>query len=241
MNLLKRITLLSTLVILSAHAEIDANKLVEEADLKRGLGNISHEIKVNITNNKDSKIEGYLVKFKDVKTSLIIQTEPERAKGRKLLLEDYSMWLFTPNIKRPVRISLDQKLTGEVANGDIANTNYASDYDAKFMKSIMNEGKEYYQLDLTAKNKKVTYHRIEYLIEKNGSTPHSATFFAVSGKPLKRAIYTDFKPIKGKSRSTKMIIYDYINKDKFSTIVFSNHNEMKFPDSTFNKDRLEFE
>jgi len=223
-----------------SHAEIDANDLVAKADLKRGLGTISHSLRVEIQNNSDSKIEAYKVNFNDVTTSLVEQLEPERARGRKILLKDYDMWLFTPNIKKPVRISLDQKLTGEVANGDIANTNYASDYSAKILGSETQNGKEVYKLELTAKNKKVTYSRIEYFVQKNDATPVSAIFYAVSGKPLKKANYLDFKMIKGMLRSTKMVIQDYLKKDKFSTMTFSNHTPEKFPESLFNKDRLEF-
>jgi len=232
--------MLSSIFISNAHAEPDANDLVLKADLKRGLGNISHSFKVEIKNSNDSKVEVYKVSFNDVNTSLVEQLEPERARGRKILLKDYDMWLFTPNIKKPVRISMDQKLTGEVANGDIANTNYANDYSAKILGTESVNGKEIYRLELTAKNKKVTYNKIEYLLQKSDATPIEATFFAVSGKPLKKANFLDYKMVKGMQRSTKMIIQDYLKKDKFSTMTFSGHNPEKFADSLFNKDRLEF-
>ncbi len=232
--------MLSSVFISSAQAEPDANDLVLKADLKRGLGNVSHSFKVEIKNSNDTKVEVYKVSFNDVNTSLVEQLEPERARGRKILLKDYDMWLFTPNIKKPVRISMDQKLTGEVANGDIANTNYANDYAAKILGTETMDGKEIYRLELTAKNKKVTYNRIEYMIQKNDATPLAATFFAVSGKPLKKATFLDYKMIKGMQRSTKMVIQDYLKRDKVSTMIFSGHNPEKFADSLFNKDRLEF-
>jgi len=126
-------SLLLILTCFNAHAaDIDANEIVKKADLKRGLGNISHSFVVTIT-NQDDKREAYNVSFKDVNASLTVQTEPERARGRKLLMKEYDIWLYTPNIKKPLRISLEQKLTGEVANGDIARTNYAEDYDATLL------------------------------------------------------------------------------------------------------------
>ncbi len=223
-----------------AHAEVDANDLVLKADLKRGLGNVSHSFKVEIQNSNDTKVEIYKVNFNDVSTSLVEQLEPERARGRKILMKDNDMWLFTPNIKKPVRISMDQKLTGEVANGDIANTNYANDYSAKILGTESVDGKEVYRLELLAKNKKVTYGRIEYIIQKSDATPLSAIFFALSGKPLKKANFLDYKMIKGMQRTTKMVIQDYLKKDKTSTMIFSNHTPEKFAESQFNKDRLEF-
>lgn len=219
--------------------DLNPNEIVKKADLKRGLGNVSHSFNVTIT-NQDDKREVFQVDFKDVNTSLTNQTEPERARGRKLLMKDYDIWLYTPNIKKPLRISLEQKLTGEVANGDIARTNYAEDYEATLI-AIEKKGKnEFYKLELKAKNKKVTYGRIEYIVAKSDFMPIEATFYALSGKALKSAEFSDFKQIQGMSRSTKMTIRDYLQKDKFSVLVFSDHKPQKFDASLFNKDRLEF-
>ena len=220
-------------------ADLNPNDIVKKADLKRGLGNVSHSFNVTIT-NQDDKREVFKVNFKDVNTSLTIQTEPERARGRKLLMKDYDIWLYTPNIKKPLRISLEQKLTGEVANGDIARTNYAEDYEATLLGTEKREKVEVYKLELKAKNKKVTYGRIEYIVAKSDFMPMEATFYALSGKALKSAEFTDFKQIQGVSRTTKMTIRDYLQKDKFSVLVFSDQKFEKFNDSIFNKDRLEF-
>ncbi len=222
-----------------ALAEMDANEIVKKADLKRGLGNISHSFKVTITNDENKK-DVFKVKFKDVNNMLTEQIEPERARGRKMLMKDYDMWLFTPNIKKPIRVSFEQKLTGEVANGDIARTNYAEDYEAKLLGSEKINGKDHYKLELIAKNKKVTYGKIEYFVEKKTFFPQSAIFYAISGKALKKAEYKDFSMIKGELRSTKMHIEDYINKNKFSDMITSDHTTENFSESTFNKDRLEF-
>lgn len=231
------LSLLSLIVSTNTFAQkkIDPDEIVRKADLKRGLGNISHSFKVAIT-NKDNKKETFLVYFKDVNTSLTEQIEPERARGRKLLMNDYDMWLFTKNTKKPIRISLEQKLTGEVSNGDIARTNYAEDYAA----TLLDSKGDSYRLELKAKNKKVTYGRIEYLVKKKDFIPAEATFFAVSGKPLKKAVFSGFKKIDGVDRSTIMTITDHIQKDRVSVMEFSDHKRENFKESMFNKDRMEF-
>lgn len=229
----------SSLMLLSSIclAEISPNEIVKKADLKRGLGNVSHSFNVQVI-DQDNKKEMYHVYFKDVNNTLTEQTQPERSRGRKLLMKDYDIWLFTPNIKKALRISLEQKLTGQVSNGDIARTNYAEDYEATMM--VQDKDKENYHLDLKAKNKKVTYGRIEYVVSKKDFSPVEATFFALSGKPLKRAVFSEFKPIQGISRATKMVITDYLQKDKHSTLNFQDHKPEKFSDSLFNKEGLEF-
>ena len=217
-----------------------ATEMVKKADLKRGLGNVEHTFTVEVTNTKTDKKELYKVYFKDVNNTLSEQLEPEKSKGRKMLMKDYDIWLFTPNIKKPIRISLEQKLTGEVSNGDIAKTNYAEDYDAKVLETVNGEKGKLIKLELVAKNKKVTYGRIEYLLLQKDFSPQEAVFFAVSGKPLKRAKFTDYKNVQGESRATKMIIQDDIQKDKESVLIFDNHKKEKLDSNLFNKDSLEF-
>lgn len=223
---------------LVSFSEMNANEIVKKADLKRGLGNVTHSFNVTVT-DQDNKKETYHVSFKDVNHTLSEQTEPERARGRKLLMRDYDIWLFTPNIKKALRISLEQKLTGQVSNGDIARTNYAEDYEAIHLPPLPTD-KGVYRLALKAKNNKVTYGRIEYLVSKKDYGPIEATFFALSGKPLKRAKFSDYKIIQGMSRSTKMTIQDYLQKDKISILHFKDHKPESFSDSLFNKERLEF-
>ncbi len=226
-------------LLFALHAEITPNEIVKKADLKRGLGNISHSFNVTVT-DQDNKREVFHVAFKDVNNTLTEQVEPERAKGRKLLMKDYDIWLFTPNIKKALRISFEQKLTGQVSNGDIARTNYAEDYDAQLQGIEKSNHGEVYRLELRAKNKKVTYGKIEYLVNKKDFTPLEATFYALSGKALKHATFSEFKMIQGISRSTKMEIVDNLQKSKFSTMIFSDHKAEKFNESLFNKESLEF-
>jgi len=126
---------------------------------------VSHTFNVTVT-DQDNKKEVFHVSFKDVNHSLTEQSEPERAKGRKLLMKDYDIWLFTPNIKRALRISLEQKLTGQVSNGDIARTNYAEDYDASLIKIEKRNGIDVYILELKAKNKKLPTARLNTLFQK---------------------------------------------------------------------------
>ncbi len=57
---------------------------------------------------------------------------------------------------------------------------------------------------------------------------------------MKHADFLDFKMVEGISRSTKMVIQDNLQKDKVSTMIFSNHKPERFAESFFNKERLEF-
>lgn len=232
---MKKLIIISLALLYSFES---ADKIVQKADLKRGLGNQQHSfvVKIHNSNNKD---ETYQVKIKDNDTSLVIQTEPQKAIGRKLLMEKNDMWLFTPDIKKPIRLSLDQKLTGEVANGDIVKTNFYEDYNAVILEE--NKDKNFIKIELKSKNNKSTYGLIHYVVSNKDYAPISATFFALSGKPLKNATYSELKKIYGEERLTKIRIDDYLSKDKFSELIFSEHKKETFNEEIFNKESLNFD
>ena len=82
----------------------------------------------------DAKDEGtttsrtFLVKARGL-DALVEALAPARYKGEIMLFNDRSIWFVKPGLRKPVSISPRQRLTGDAANGDIATTNYARDYE----------------------------------------------------------------------------------------------------------------
>ena len=113
----------------------------------------------------------YKVISKDAVMSLVDTIAPQRQKGRKLLMIQNDLWFFTPDIKRPARVSFQQKLTGEVANGDISRTNFAGDYNATIVKTDKIKGRTAWVLDLKAARTGVTYAAIKYWVEQKTFMP----------------------------------------------------------------------
>lgn len=180
----------------------------------------------------------YLVLNQGTESSLVETVLPERQAGRKLLMTEENMWFYTPDLKRPARVSAQQKLTGEVANGDLARTNFAEDYNAKIVGKEKINGKEAYKLLLTANHRDVTYAKIDYWVATKDLLPIKAVFFAVSGKPLKMADYGGLKQILGKPVLTRTVFTDAVDKNRKSVLVFSGHKRKRFSSSTFTKESL---
>jgi len=219
---------------------VDANQLVRRADLTRApFTQFSCRVRVIDDDGIEKKQSLFRVLVKDERTSLVEQIEPERARGRKLLLKDFDMWLYTPNMKRATRISMEQKLTGEVSNGDLARTHFSQDYGAQKIGTENILGKETLKLELLAKNKNVTYRKIHYWIETDSAVPVKAQFFALSGKLLKEAIYQNLKSELGVKIIHEMIITDALRKNKTSSLVYSDYKAEKFSDAKFNKESLD--
>lgn len=221
-------------------AEVSTDKIVKNSDEARGpQGTFSFHVKVqDLDAGAVSSEMTYKVYSKNVELTLIDTIAPARLVGRKLLMRENDLWLYLPTVKRPTRVSFQQRLTGEVSNGDIARTNFAKDYDAKLLGMETLKGKLCYRLSLTAKHKDVTYRSIMYWVEKSNFHPVKVDFYALSGKLLKSGEYSSPKLVLGKIRMTEMLITDALRNTRQSHLFYSDYKLEKLDDSFFNKETL---
>jgi outer membrane lipoprotein-sorting protein len=167
---------------------------------------------------------------------------PANVKGQKLLMLDRNMWFAKPGLSKPVPISPRQKLMGGAANGDIASTNYAGDYEVAHASEEVVNGERCYLFDLKAKDKKATYDRIKYWISQGRLVGVKAEFYTVSGKMFKTAVfeYGNSITFDGKPRPfiSKMVITSAIIKEDVTTMFYRQAALKKVPDSVFNLNLL---
>lgn len=219
-------------------ADAAGNKLVSQADKFRGLvASFSSFTRVVSQDGQEKTDHTYSVKVKEKGSVLVEQIFPERARGRKLLMKDLDMWLYTPQLKKSIRVNLQQKLTGEVSNGDISRTNFAGDYDATILKR--DDKAKAVVLELLATDKRVTYNKIHYWVENKTSKPIKAEFFALSGRLLKTAAYSDFKKVGKQEIMHRVVIHDALVSTKRSILTYSKFKIEKFSDSLFNKEQMD--
>jgi hypothetical protein len=234
------IVVLIYLVAAIAYAEDRSVKdILTHADRARGnLAGIIWDIK--ITTNEDGKDEtrGMTVTVKGNNT-LARYTSPPTLNDRMVLMVDRNMWFIRSGLKKPVSISPRQKLMGDAANGDIASTNYADDYDGILSGDEAIKGEACYVLDLKAAGKNVTYDRIKYWVSKERLVGVKAEFYTLSGKLFKTAEFRYDNRVRtpdGEEISfvSELVIRDAIQKDKTTTLIYSNIRVKTVPDSTFN-------
>jgi Outer membrane lipoprotein-sorting protein len=111
---------------------LDANEIVARADRARRPGE-SFIWKVTITSYERDKaptVNVYEVYVKMPGRSFVRFVAPARDVGRSLLALGRDLWIYLPDAGKPVRIPFSQRLVGQVANGDLARTDYAGDYTA---------------------------------------------------------------------------------------------------------------
>ena len=218
----------------------DADDIVAKADLARRPG-VSFIWKATITSHEGGKaptVNVYEVFVKGTGKSLVRFVAPARDIGRSLLALDRDLWIYLPEAGKPVRIPMSQRLVGQVANGDIARTNYAGDYTAKLARTESVDGVPCHVLDLVATSKNVTYAAIKYWVARDGLRPVKAEFYAGTGTLLKTGTYDGYRDFDGHTLATRLTLVDAIRKDKKSVIEFGELRVRDIPDKLFNKNSM---
>ena len=191
------------------------------------------EVEVKSSADQDGPWMGE-VSIKGNNKTLIKTLAPKREVGQNYLMLGTDIWAYTPRIKRALRVSLSQKLTGEAANGDIGRMRWHGDYDGKIRKTSSDR----WELDLEANKKGLTYDKMRVWIKKNYQ-PIEAEFLSKTGTVLKRASYSGFEKIHGEVRPTLMKITNALDKEKWSVIRIVKMEPRALPDSLFQKTSLE--
>ena len=93
---------------------------------------------------------------------------PASEKGRSSLRLGDNMWLYIPNVGKPIRTTSLQSVVGGVFNNaDILQLDYAAEYNVE---QTEEKGREYL-LHLKAKTKTVAYDRVNMWVDKNKKVP----------------------------------------------------------------------
>jgi outer membrane lipoprotein-sorting protein len=170
--------------------------------------------------------------------TLVQTTAPAVDRNQILLMRDHDLWAFLPNLSQPIRLPLSQRLTGQVANGDLARANFVGDYEPRILRRETLDGEAYVVLQLDAVDRWVTYRKVLYWVNARNARPHKAEFYAISGRLLKTAHYQDFQTLGGQIRPTRLIIEDALRKGHRSELAYSDMVLRDLPDHIFTKNYL---
>lgn len=209
-----------------------ADEILKKADeVRNPSDSFAMTVDVESKGEDDARFD---VKIKGKDKTLIKTLKPSRDVGRNMLMLEENMWSYVPNLKRAVRVSLNQKLTGQAANGDISRMRWHGDYDAEIEK----ETKEEWILQLKARKKGLTYERIRAWIKKDKFHPVKAEYLSSAGKVLKNASFSGYKIIAGDVRPTIILITDATDQSKASRIIIRSMADEDFPNSLFHQNSL---
>ncbi len=223
----------------SDEAEL-ARDILEKSDQIR-FPRESFQVDVNInTTAPDQPVDmhKFRVLSKGNENSVVMTTEPASERGQILLMKGRDLWIFMPSVSQPIRLSLSQRLTGQVANGDLARANFTGDYTPTILRTDVIDGEKYWVLELLGVDRSVTYHKVLFWVRQSNFWPYRAEFYSLSNRLLKTSRYENFEMILGKLRPTRLIMEDALHKDEVSVLEYSGMKLRDLPDKIFTKDYL---
>lgn len=217
-----------------------ARQIVERTDRIR-FPRESFQVDVTINSTEgDGHAEQrkYRILSRGTEDTLVMTTEPPSERGRIMLLKGRDLWAFMPNVSQPIRLPLAQRLTGQVANGDLARANFAGDYTPKILRKDNIDNQWYWVLELTAVDRGVTYDRVLYWVNQTDNRPYKAEFYTRSNKLMKTCFYQNFTTMQGEQRPTRLLMIDNLNQDNKSVLDYSDMVLKDLPEKVFTKDYL---
>jgi outer membrane lipoprotein-sorting protein len=226
----------------AAEAQDDpqARSILEKADQIR-FPQEGFQVDVSIVTTSEGEPpeeRRFRVLSKGNENTVVMVTEPASERGQIMLMKGRDLWIFLPSVSQPVRLSLAQRLTGQVANGDLARANFLGDYRPRLLRSETVEGEPMHVLELIAVDRGVTYSRVVYWVRQSNAWPYKAEFYSVSDRLLKTCWYENFQRMAGRQRPTRLVMQDALRKSEKSVLEYSDMKLRDLPDKVFTKDYL---
>jgi len=225
------ICLFALLITVPAYA-VDGTQLLKQID--RNLNPEAYEMYRKLINVEPNgrKME---YTFFSVKKGLDkiagVFLAPASEKGRSTLRLGDNMWLYIPNVGKPIRItSLQSVIGGVFNNADILSLDYAAEYDVEKVEEPGNE----YLLYLKAKTKTVAYDRIKLWADKNKKLPTKIECMTEASMLIKTLYFKDIKDFgSGIVRPSVLETDSPLYKGYKSVMLFANIKQRDFKDEVF--------
>lgn len=175
--------------------------------------------------------------------NLIRFVAPARDANKLMLKSGNDLWFYDPSNKASIRISPQQRLLGQAANGDIATVNLAKDYRAilageEEIRDGERQTRHAYKLMLAAISPDVTYHRVDMWIASASNRPIKARFYTESGRLLKTAYYRRYQEVFGQQRPTETVIIDGLDPNWVTVMRYSDYVRREIPEAWLQRDYL---
>jgi len=156
---------------------------------------------------------------------------PASDKGRATLRLAENMWLYMPDVGRPIRVTSLQSVTGSIFNNaDILRIDYTAEYDVE----TAEEQKDALVLSLKAKTGEVAYDRLKMWVDKQLLLPVTIEAYAASGLLLKTLHFKNVKDFGGGIKRPATIETDSpLQKGYKSVMLWSGLKKASFPDEIF--------
>jgi hypothetical protein len=220
------------LLFATSASALDGTAILEQVDRKMQPESYEMYRKlINIEPDGSSKEYILYTAKKDQDKMIALFLSPASEKGRSTLRLGDNMWLYIPNVGKPIRItSLQSVIGGVFNNSDILSLDYSVEYTVQ---NITEEGERYF-LELKARNASVAYNGLKMEVEKSTLLPMVIECYAASGMLIKTLRYDKIEDFgNGLVRPSVLETDSPLYKGYKSVMVFAKLREKEFKDEVF--------
>jgi outer membrane lipoprotein-sorting protein len=216
---------------------LDGDAILKQVD--RNLQPASYEMYrklINIEPDGDKK-EFVLYTVKKGQDKMVaLFLSPASEKGRSTLRLGENMWLYIPNVGKPIRVTSLQSVVGGVFNNsDILRLDYHTEYNVH---SIQDKG-DHYVLELKAKTAAIAYDRLKMMVDKERMVPTSIECYTASDMLIKTLHYKQSKDFgNGIIRPSVLETDSPLYKGYKSIMIYAKINQKELADEIFSLNYL---
>ena len=210
----------------------DAQDILKKADDK--LFPKSYESYRKIINEEPDGKKKEFVFFtvkKGANTVALVYLSPASDKGRSVLRIGGDVWLYIPNVGKPIRSTSMQSITGGIFNNaDIM----ALDYDVEYQASFLEQGEQEDLLQLKAKTKTVAYDSVKMWLTKDTLLVRKIECYSASNMLIKTLEFKEMKDFgNGLVRPSVIETTSPLSKGYRSIMIYAGIKAREFPDEVF--------
>ncbi|MCB2215205.1 outer membrane lipoprotein-sorting protein [Desulfofustis glycolicus] len=226
--------LLGLLVVLTGTAAgaLDGNALLLQVDRKMNPESYEMYRKlINVEPDGSSKEFVLYTAKKGQDKMVALFLSPASEQGRATLRLGDNMWLYIPNVGKPIRItSLQSVIGGVFNNSDILRLDYSTEYSV----SKAEETADRYLLQLKAKTPTVAYDTLKMEVDRETLLPLTIEAYAASGMLIKTLRYSDIDDFgDGLLRPARLETDSPLYRGYKSVMLFAKIHKRDFADEVF--------
>jgi len=210
----------------------DGNTILQKVD--RNLNPDAFEMYrklINIEPN-GSKKEFIMYSVKKGRDQIVsVFLSPASEKGRATLRVVENMWLYIPNVGKPIRITSLQSVTGGIFNNaDIMRLDYSAEYNC----DRVEQQKGLMVLHLKAKTRAIAYDSVKMWVDDQKLLPSKIECFASSGMLIKTLYFKNIKDFgDGLIRPSVIETDSPLHKGYRSIMIFAKMKKRELPNEAF--------
>ncbi|MBD3414686.1 MAG: outer membrane lipoprotein-sorting protein [Candidatus Aminicenantes bacterium] len=220
------------LLVSVSGSAMDGNEILKQLD--RNLSPESFESYRKLINIEPNGRQKEFVLFTVKKGSdkvCALFLSPASEKGRSTLRLDENMWLYIPNVGKPIRITSMQSVVGGVFNNaDILRLDYAEEYRVEKTEGLSDE----WLLHCKAKTNTVAYDHLRIWVDKDSTLPQKIECLTEAFMLIKTIHFKEIKDFgSGIVRPSVVETDSPLHKGYKSVMIFAQIQERTLKDEVF--------